>query len=331
MRGIPDRQKGNTMKTIGFTRFIYCYREKNTLKAVYVGSTWDVEDRDQEHQNIPMIPFDRRMTAKGGRENFVIETLESVTASTLTEAWKAAVPRENFWMDKLLTWHEYGGWNFNRACVNYDTEEQHQAWLAANVAANRRRANDPEWRGKQALGARKKAADPVHQKKRMAAWEKWKDSPTTQKAMVHRGHTLGLTAKNNRTGIFSFTLEQRRELGLKSGIENAKKPGYMANIGIIANCQRWNIDHRKPCTCGHHLGPDVRRSKTRRRLYPVYIGTRARPCSLPSTPICKLPELAGILKQWQGWIGEEKRRGKRRLSATESVNSPTNVTVEILA
>lgn len=172
--------------TASFTRFIYCYREKTNLKPVYVGSAWDVEIRDHGHQKTPMIPFDRYMTDHGGRENFIIEIIDQVTAATAVEAFKTTVPLENFWMDELRTWHECGtgGQNFYRGFVNFDSEEQYEAWLAACTSAAHRRSADPQWRKNISAGAQKRAADPEWQKNHGLVLARINADPEVQKKRV---------------------------------------------------------------------------------------------------------------------------------------------------
>lgn len=112
------------------TRYIYCYRWKATGRAAYVGSAWDVEERDNQHTENPNgVPFDTFML-KYGRDKFALEIVEKVVGKSKVHAYRKAIPRENFWMDKLKTWHEHGGQNFMRATLVFSSEEQHEAFRA---------------------------------------------------------------------------------------------------------------------------------------------------------------------------------------------------------
>jgi hypothetical protein len=125
-------------------RYIYCYRWKSTGIAVYVGSTWDLEQRDQYHVRGNGIPFERLLTEQG-REKFTLEIVEVVHGETYTGTMQAAVPRENFWMDELKTWHEHGtrGYNFGRASSSFDSEDEYEAARAAMSTSAKRRLENP--------------------------------------------------------------------------------------------------------------------------------------------------------------------------------------------
>jgi hypothetical protein len=137
-----------------FTRFIYCYRWRATGVPVYVGTAWDVEYRDSCHKDNDEIPFDRLIAAHG-RDAFTLATVGTVHGKTKMQAWRDAVPRENFWMDKLRTWHECatGGHNFMRADVNYNSDDHYKAARAAQRAGARKMVQDPKWQAAQ-LAAR---------------------------------------------------------------------------------------------------------------------------------------------------------------------------------
>jgi hypothetical protein len=134
-----------------FTRHIYCYRWKATGVPVYVGSAWDIEYRDSCHSDNDEIPFER-LIAQHGRDKFALSKLETVRSKTKMQAWRDAVPRENFWMDELHTWHECGtgGYNFMRADVNYSSEAKFRAACAAQRAGARRMVQNPNWQAAQA-------------------------------------------------------------------------------------------------------------------------------------------------------------------------------------
>jgi len=118
-------------------RSIYVYRLQG--RPVYVGSADDVPKRDRQHsKGSGIIPFDREI-ARVGREAFTLEVLETVHGETKTDAKKAGVPRENYWMDTLGTYRTAGCFNFRRALVLWDSEEQR----AASVASQKITMNRP--------------------------------------------------------------------------------------------------------------------------------------------------------------------------------------------
>jgi|SRR5208282_67068 len=129
-------------------RYIYVYRHNGV--PIYVGSSGNPKKRDTEHVKRNRVPFDRLMT-KLGRENFVFEVVETVIGETVVNAFIKAVPRENFWMNKLKTWHEYGtgGQNFMRAAVVYSDEEQRVAAVVAQAVGVRRRSQNTAWQSAQ--------------------------------------------------------------------------------------------------------------------------------------------------------------------------------------
>ncbi len=159
-----------------FIRYIYVYRWSSSAVAVYVGSAWDPVKRDRQHTNSNEIPF-ARFISKHGREKFMMEIIEAVSSETYTGAMRAAVPRENFWMDELKTWHEFGGQNFARAAVEFSDEEKREAWVAANQAAQRR----PEVKAKNAAGVLSALARPeVKARCKAGARNRW-DRPEARK------------------------------------------------------------------------------------------------------------------------------------------------------
>lgn len=127
------------------TRFIYCYRWKATGVPVYVGSAFDMAYRDYGHCTDNEIPFDKLITEQG-RAAFTLEILEEIRSKTKSQACAKAMARENYWMDRLRTWHEYGGHNFGRAVVTFTSDDHYKAWLAATTAASVRKSKDPKWR-----------------------------------------------------------------------------------------------------------------------------------------------------------------------------------------
>jgi group I intron endonuclease len=111
---------------------IYAYRWKETGVYVYVGSAFDVADRDREHRKLLQIPVDRFME-KHGYDSFELVMLETVHGETEVEAGLKAIPREDYWMDEKKTWHELGagGMNFCRAKEMWPDENAYKAQCAA--------------------------------------------------------------------------------------------------------------------------------------------------------------------------------------------------------
>jgi group I intron endonuclease len=121
-------------------RHIYGYRWKKTGAYVYIGSAFDVAERDREHRKQTEIPFDRFM-AKHGWDNFELVVLETVHGKTKVDCGLTAVPREDYWMDQKKTWHKFemGGMNYLRARVMWLNEAFYEAQCAA-ISQGQRRA-----------------------------------------------------------------------------------------------------------------------------------------------------------------------------------------------
>lgn len=109
-------------------RHIYAYFWRDG-HAAYVGSTWDVKQRDYEHRTTGKLPFDTFLRRHGS--DLSIKTVESVIGTSAADAWSLAVPRENFWMDTLRTYRTRGGYNFMRASIIFNSTAHHNAWLAS--------------------------------------------------------------------------------------------------------------------------------------------------------------------------------------------------------
>ncbi len=131
-------------------RFIYVYREAATGRAVYVGSAFDVAQRDREHCNKGGIPFDREIKRRG-RDAFTLEIVEALKAETSVAALHATVSRENQWMDVCRTFRTQDSFNFYRARLEYDSEEHREASIAATKAT----CSTPEWREAKSVAIKK--------------------------------------------------------------------------------------------------------------------------------------------------------------------------------
>jgi group I intron endonuclease len=125
-------------------RHIYGYKRKETGVYVYVGSAFDVAERDREHRKLLQIPFDRFMMEEGP-DNFELVVLETVHGETKVDCGLKAVPREDHWMNEKKTWHKFGtsGKNFLRARVMWLDENIYEAQCAA-ISEGQKRAWTPE-------------------------------------------------------------------------------------------------------------------------------------------------------------------------------------------
>lgn len=166
-----------------FIRFIYAYRWKATGKALYVGSAFNPASRDKAHSKGNHLPFQRFIT-KHGRKKFTLEIVEAFRAETIGECWKLSAARENHWMDVLKTWHEFGGHNYQRADVTFDTKQQYAAARVAMKAAGKKRSQDPAWRAATTAANRKNAQDPAWRAAHKAAVKNLSQDPAWRAAHV---------------------------------------------------------------------------------------------------------------------------------------------------
>lgn len=159
-------------------RYIYGYDWLSTGQPVYTGSAFDVEARDRQHQAEPVVPFDKLLREQG-REQFVLVTLEIIESEDHATAYTRAAERENWWMDKRQTWHEFGtgGMNFMRAFVQFDTEAARLAHQASVSSGLRTSWEDPNVRNRRLSAA---ARESVRARKSSAIVKSWEDPSVRQ-------------------------------------------------------------------------------------------------------------------------------------------------------
>jgi len=187
-------------------RYIYVYREADTGVPVYVGSAFDVKERDRVHCKRKDIPFDRELQRRG-RNAFTLHTIDSVVAECADKATALSIPLENEWMNRLFTFRTDHGFNFTRSHKRPDTETisaaTKRAWknplLAPKMKAaqqaghsvksramqgaalsktmsnpefkerNKARRNDPAFKSRQSETAKSRWADPDVRARQSAA------------------------------------------------------------------------------------------------------------------------------------------------------------------
>jgi len=157
-------------------RFIYVYKERATRKPVYVGSAFDVEKRDREHCTLDAIPFDHELVRRG-RDAFTLHTIDNVVGETNVEAMTRCVERENEWMDECGTYRTDGCFNFARARVLYDSEEQ---LIARNIAASasmKRVLETSEARSRMSVAATIACASSEVRSRKSEAMKKYYENP----------------------------------------------------------------------------------------------------------------------------------------------------------
>ena len=251
-----------------FIRYIYCYRDRTTGRALYVGSSWDVKDRNSQHQK-SKGPFDRHIAANGGLELFVLEIIDSATELTRIAALSAAALKENFWMNELKTWHKMGGFNFQMAFAEFDSEARYQASRAAQAAGVRRLSSDPKWQAKNAAALKRLFSSLKWKKKNAAHLAGIRSNPEWQKTNSSHLKNLGLDPKFQKArlegsrigaplgGRISGPVNIRKmshEDHVWGGLNQPRKAKLrgMAIGGPIGRCKRWNMSRGKPCICGKH-------------------------------------------------------------------------------
>jgi group I intron endonuclease len=180
-------------------RFIYCYRWKATGQALYVGSAFDPAKRDRAHTKSKEIPFDR-FISKHGRENFILEILEAFRANSIAEIYQLSVTRENHQMDVQKTWHEFGGQNFLRAVVVFDSDQKRQALTAALSAAGLGRKPTAETRAKMSKASKGRTPWNKGRKTNATTREKQKQSALKRSPESHKAHALFMCGKQYHLG-----------------------------------------------------------------------------------------------------------------------------------
>ncbi len=160
-------------------RFIYVYREFATGRPVYVGSAFDVARRDEQHVNRPNSPFDRELVRRG-RSAYTLEIIDTFTAESFVVVLRESVCRENRWMDTLRTYRTEGCFNFLRATVNYENEQQINAARAACAAAQR----TPGARARMSAALKAVQTPEIQAKKSAAMQHFYSDAATRKKTGI---------------------------------------------------------------------------------------------------------------------------------------------------
>ena len=168
----PARRRGDAVKVI---RFIYAYRLKATGRAVYVGSAFDVAGRDREHYK-GHLPFDKEIR-RVGRDAFTLKIVEALRGVSAVEVMTACIARENQWMDVLDTFRTKGCFNFSRAVVTHNSEEQWEATKAAQSATHKKRWQNSEVRARNSAALKKRYEDPEERARTSAAMKIAKGTP----------------------------------------------------------------------------------------------------------------------------------------------------------
>jgi hypothetical protein len=135
--------------------------------------------------------------------------------------WKAAHAA------RLAKMHADPEWQKNHAIALVKTHAAPE-WKAAHAAGIARNAADPEWQKNHAAAMAKMHADPEYKASQAASLAKTHADPEWRAA-----HIAGLAKMH----------------------ADPKWQASHAKATAITNCQRWNINRNKPCTCGRHTTP----------------------------------------------------------------------------
>lgn len=189
-------------------------------KAVYVGHTNNLKERDWSHSHYSKtkefkIPFHRFMAEAGGREKFSLRILSKLKTE------KQAIRVENRMMKSLKTLYKFGGFNFCPAFLKFDNSITHDAWKAALSAAwsvkrkkktsNRMKNDNPSHR------------DDVRNKISETVRNNWKD-PDLRRSMLQN---------NRRCTGRKMSQDQRKRLSehMKKLWTNRRKAGIVGILG----------------------------------------------------------------------------------------------------
>jgi hypothetical protein len=188
---------------------------------VYVGSAFDVADRDREHRKLFQIPFEHFMR-KHGRNSFELVILETVYGETEVDAQRKAIPREDFWMNEKRTWHELGtgGKNFYRAKGMWPDESTYSAQCAA-ISEGQKKAWTPDRKrrfGQSQMGNTHFAGHAHPEEWKAAASKRQAGDANSFAGKQHSTETrerMSLERKGERNAFFgkSHTQETREKIG----------------------------------------------------------------------------------------------------------------------